>query len=402
MNINEIVEKMECVSCGGCEYICPKNAVTLQYNDVEGLYRPIIAENQCVNCGLCVNVCPTKDYNGDTIMGNYHKLLLAHSTDLTVRKMATSGGVINSYIRFLLDSKIFDVALMLKHDPTSTVEASPAIMTAMEHDKLKRESREFASRYVVFPILTGLKNCDCTNKKIVIVGTPCQIKAARRAFKNNDCDIHFVGITCSGGMRYTATKEYKRKRKMSHSDMFYRGDGWPGTNVLFSGKKKIEENHSGSYFERMFSSQIFKNPGCRKCHDHFAELADISFCDFWNFDEIKNEKLGNSCTIVRTKRAQEYFDLAVENGYIEVCKELSEEEIISTQRHVVNLKKGLVLKKNKIENFYKIVDLIYRTKLYRLLGYRQYRKISSYFYQLCLKSDVTVSGIESKKYLTRS
>ena len=44
----------------------------------------------------------------------------------------------------------------------------------------------------------------------------------------------------------------------------------------------------------MFSSQIFKNPACRECHDHFAEYSDISFCDFWNEEERRKEKEGNS------------------------------------------------------------------------------------------------------------
>lgn len=123
-----------------------------------------------------------------------------------------------------------------------------------------------------------------------------------------DLDIFTIGVTCSGGMSYKATEQYKKLQNMPISKMFYRGDGWPGKNCLISSDgNKIEYVHNGSLFERMFSSQIFKNPGCRGCKDHFAEQAEISFCDFWNAEERKTESEGNSCVIIRSARADEYF-----------------------------------------------------------------------------------------------
>ena len=80
-----------------------------------------------------------------------------------------------------------------------------------------------------------------------------------------DLDIFTIGVTCSGGMSYKATEQYKKLQNMPISKMFYRGDGWPGKNCLISSDgNKIEYVHNGSLFERMFSSQIFKNPGVKK------------------------------------------------------------------------------------------------------------------------------------------
>ncbi len=53
----------------------------------------------------------------------------------------------------------------------------------------------------------------------------------------------------------------------------------------------IEQEHYNSDFNAIYSSQIYRNKGCRFCHDQFANEADISFFDFWNVLEVKNEKI---------------------------------------------------------------------------------------------------------------
>ena len=140
-------------------------------------------------------------------------------------------------------------------------------------------------------------------------------------------------------MSYKATEQYKKLQNMPISKMFYRGDGWPGKNCLISSDgNKIEYVHNGSLFERMFSSQIFKNPGCRGCKDHFAEQAEISFCDFWNAEERKTESEGNSCVIIRSARADEYFNKMQKLGFIEVVRDLDEKEVADTQMHALKAK----------------------------------------------------------------
>src|SRR5699024_4597837 len=113
-------------------------------------------------------------------------------------------------------------------------------------------------------------------KSNAVVGTSCQTTALKLMGGTSDLNIFKIGITCSGGMSYKATTEYKRIQNQQFAKMFYRGDGWPGKNSLITTNGNIEYPHNGSLFERMFSSQIFKNPGCRACKDHFAENADIS------------------------------------------------------------------------------------------------------------------------------
>lgn len=189
-------------------------------------------------------------------------------------------------------------------------------------------------------------------------------------------------------MSYKATEKYKRIQNMQSAKMYYRGDGWPGKNSLSDGQKTVEYEHLGSLFETMFSSQIFKNPACRECRDHFAETADISFCDYWNADERKTEKEGNSCIIVRSKRAKEIVELMRTEGYIEVVKELDEQDIVQTQFQVLQAKKGNLCNKFRYRAFVKGIDYIFGHGIYQKFDLKTYQWICACYGRICSKSKI--------------
>lgn len=197
-----------------------------------------------------------------------------------------------------------------------------------------------------------------------------------------------IGITCSGGMSYKATTEYKRVRNLQSAKMFYRGDGWPGKNSLVTDEKCVSANHSGSLFERMFSSQIFKNTGCRYCKNHFAENADISFCDFWNKNEMASEQEGNSCVIVRTQRAHDLLQRMQDDNYIEIVRKLTEEEIEAGQMHVLKVKKGKPQRIRSYRVFMRMIDFVFCHGFYKLFGLKTYQRICHIYDRILAKVNI--------------
>lgn len=385
MNIEKTVRDNKCRSCGYCSSVCPTTAIEMVYSNNTGFFRPEIKYNQCMQCGKCIKCCPAESaFVANGLLGNYIELLLAHSTDSEVRHNATSGGVINSLVQFLLNKKFVDGVLMAGYDSKSRIETSPQWITLGEILSLKEKARDYSSRYILTPVLTGLCGIPDKFKRIAVVGTSCQIQALKFGGGGKaDLDIFTIGITCSGGMSYKATEQYKKLQNMPESKMFYRGDGWPGKNCLISNDKALEFVHNGSLFEQMFSSQIFKNPGCRECKDHFAEQAEISFCDFWNAEERKKESEGNSCVIVRSKRAAEYFDEMMKTDVVEKVRELNETEVAETQMHVLKAKKGRLNESVRYHMFTNIVDYVFKYKLYERFGIRDYKRFCIFYRKLC-------------------
>lgn len=43
----------DCVACGCCEKVCPKNAIKVRF----GITAQVDGE-KCVGCGICEKVCP--------------------------------------------------------------------------------------------------------------------------------------------------------------------------------------------------------------------------------------------------------------------------------------------------------------------------------------------------------
>lgn len=387
MNVINVVEQEKCLTCGLCKVVCPVKAICLEYDNRLGFYYPIVDEKRCLNCGLCLKTCPSTSQTKSvekTLLGNYQRIVLSHSSDLQVRNNSTSGGVVNALIQYLLEKEIVDTALLVERNDQSHIGSWYKIIVKKNVHELKEKTRDFASRYVMVPVLSGLAEIDLNKARIAVVGTPCQIRALCRVKKGN---IIKIGITCSGGMSYLATEEYMRQQKMK-GQMYYRGDGWPGKNLLFNSEKQVEYKHNGSPFECIFSSQIFKNSNCKDCEDHFAEFSDISFCDYWNADEIRNEHNGNSCVIIRNEFLSDIFEKMYLDGKIEIVKELSPEEVINGQLSVLKVKKGNVRSQRTFKLFTRLIMIIRKYRIYKAFGPNQYSSISRIYKRISARGKI--------------
>lgn len=371
--VSEIIESGRCYACGMCSVRCPENAISLKPNMKSGFYEVHLNDDACVGCGLCLSSCPASadsKVKSDTL-GEHKSIYLCRSTDESVRKGATSGGAVNAVIRFLIESKTADSVLAVKENSDSPFESEAVVINRENCSLLTEEPRSFASRYVSIPVLNALKQC---TGKTAVVGTPCQIKALGLYGK----DIIKIAIACSGATSYNASKIIKERLADSSFRVFYRGNGWPGYNTLTDGKKVIEAPHGKSYFERMYTSQLFRSRACRNCPSHFGEESDLTFFDFWNSEEIKNERLGNSVCTVRTETGSVIFNGAVNGGYLETVRELVEDEAVKTQ--------GVALKYKSLRPYngiyFKLIDFLFKTGLYRLIPLKGYK----YFCRLLAKT----------------
>ena len=386
-NILTAVTARKCVSCGLCNSVCPINAIHMKYSAKTGFYVPEVMDT-CINCGKCVAFCPAlKKDKKKSYIGNAETISLVYSADQKVRKYGTSGGVVNEIIRFLLQSGMIDAALLVKKGHNE-IESDTVIVTNEDIDDMLDNPREYASRYVTVPILMRLKELLGKENKIAIVGTPCQISAARRYIESRKeiATCIYLGIACSSGISYEATRQYKKMTKLEDAQFYYRGDGWPGKHMLLKDRECLTYTHPQSLFERMFSSQIFKNPGCYNCDDQFAEDADISFCDFWNDKELKSERIGKTCVLVRTDIGKLIIRDMLKSGVIKVSKEVSEKELVESQMAVLIQKK----EKEQLGLFYKILKkvtrLIYLSNIYKLFSKREYDFLARAFSHVVWKS----------------
>lgn len=176
--IENVVASKICVSCGMCQSICPMEAIKMSVTK-DGFFHPVIDDTTCVKCGKCLSACPTQIKKANSLVGEYEEILLAHSSNHVVRHGATSGGAINSLLRFMLEREIIEAAVVVRSQEESDTGTESAIITKRDISDLLEKPRDYASRYIQIPVLTKIRECMRQYKRIAVVGTPCQIKALK-------------------------------------------------------------------------------------------------------------------------------------------------------------------------------------------------------------------------------
>lgn len=376
--LDSVIANKMCMRCGGCVAVCPKHVLKISYNNKTGFFDIKEDKLSCIECGLCMTVCPAlKTEYSDSPIGVYKDLYLSFSCNDRVRKNGTSGGVINELCQLLLERKIVDSVLLVKSSSENKVWTEPVWIESEEY--LKKIPRDFASRYVSVPVCSLLQKRE-KNKKYAIVGTPCQIYSAKKILGENH---FFIGIACSEGIGFKATEQYLKCIGRKGADtMYYRGNGWPGKTTIYCEEKIIQEQeHYISDFNSIYSSQVYRNRGCRFCHDQFAEEADISFFDFWNSKEVEEEQKGKSGTIIRTEKAEKIVDELNDKKRINLYRRLSECEVIECQEWIILLKKkywnSLIIKA-----YYVFIDCLKILHMEQNLSTKQYKFLGKLFRKL--------------------
>ena len=82
-------------------------------------------------------------------------------------------------MRFLLQKQVVGGVLMAGYDSKSVNETSAQLITLSETHSLEEQTRDYASRYVLTPVLIGMQNIPAKIKRLAVVGTPCQIQAVK-------------------------------------------------------------------------------------------------------------------------------------------------------------------------------------------------------------------------------
>lgn len=359
-NIDDVLNNNLCVSCGAC--VKESNNDIDFMDEVNGIYKPIINN---INYEA-FDICPGKGYPiielgrdlfpntefEDIELGRWKKAVVAHSLSDDILKNASSGGVMTSIAKYLLDEKLVDGVVTTK---LSYGESGPRPISfiATRIDELLDAQ---GSKYAPVPIFEAWSSIDAFDGKLLFIGTPCQI-AALRLLQEKDASLKekiplTVGNFCGGYRDLRETDKIIERtglKKEKVSFFRYRGGGQPGSMMIKdSGGNKKELSYPG--YAKM--TGIIKNLRCRLCVDATAELADFSCGDAWIPKYLKSDKVW-SIILARSSKAVEILS-GMER------KQLIKQETVSIADIKKSQEGNLTSKKVRQAN---------RMKLYKLLGY---------------------------------
>lgn len=310
-------EEEDCILCGLCTRVCEEKIGLYAINFAKrGVEREVTApyhefSDDCIGCGACAIVCPTsskktriKTYPTlpedveriekqfltgpkDENLGVYNDIFAAKSTI-----DGQDGGVASALLVSGMQRGLFDTSIVVQRMDGYNAEA----FIAESVDEIIKARGTKYLRVKMMSKLVELINRG--KKKIAIVGTACEVRAARKIQQAlladfPDVDITIIGLFCFEAFDYEKLKE-ETKRLM-------------GLDLDKAEKTQI---HKGKYIVRIdgkdyqtsvrdLSKAVEK--GCIYCDDFTAKLADISVGSVGSDD-------GYSTVIVRSEKGKKLLE----------------------------------------------------------------------------------------------
>lgn len=323
-----------CQQCGVCEAVCPKNAISLDLLE-EGTHKVIVDNEKCIKCQRCVKSCPvnTREYYNDYFKFFTDKrYFFGYSSNDKVRRESSSGGVCKTIVVESLRRGFVDGVYTLKRTDTFPF-AEGEFYTKDNIPDYNDMPNSVYHSVMACRNINKIQKC----KRLIIIGTSCQLKAANSVLKNKADEIIRVCIFCKQQKTLDSTRFLAKIMGTSipeNKEFFvrYRGKGWPG--VVMVNKSELPWNRAAQI---PFGRRLWTVPGCDICGDSYGinAGADISLMDPWI---IRDENdLGETLITVHTNKGllllQNTPNLTIEKKkYEEVEQALSLKDIWRKQQ----------------------------------------------------------------------
>lgn len=281
-----IIEKKRCSGCSACYNICPVDAISMEC-DNEGFLYPRVNEEKCINCGMCENTCPyvsRKERNTDL-----NKCFAAYNKNDVEREMSSSGGIFILLAKKILQEggvvygAAYDGEFLVYHKYIDDM----ADIRDLVGSKYM-QSRIGKSFSVVKKFLKQ-------NRKVLFVGTSCQIGGLRaylqREYKNLVC----VDFICLGTPSPKVWKDYLVTYFPNHNIKFVnfknKEIGWHNFSLnIITDKGDYCKSGRDTYFFTGYFKHIYSRPSCSECiFKNGNRDSDITISDCWGYHYIAPE-----------------------------------------------------------------------------------------------------------------
>lgn len=314
-----IVAQKDCTGCGACFNKCPKEAITMEYND-EGFQFPIV-NDRCIDCGLCVQVCPVLNMNVIDRKRSDNSECYAMMADNALRKESSSGGMFTLIARFILSNGgiVFGASFQNNYRNVGHVAIeNEAELTTIRGSKYLQSDTGTTYQQVQAALQRG--------RWVLYSGCPCQI-AGLRLFLAKDYDkLLLIDIVCHGVPSPGAYQKYLEEmsggRKITRVDFREKAYWHWGTasSIFFSNGSIYRKDCYSDPFWKGFIGGVFTRHCCGRCpYANMKRIGDFTLGDFWGVKEIDpnlDDREGTSLVLVNTSKARSLLSKIVRSSTV--------------------------------------------------------------------------------------
>lgn len=298
----EVIKPGYCVSCGGCEAVCPVYVISM-----EQLTPKLVGG--CISCGACIDVClrykqraeqPEHDENS---IGTIKEVYIGRSKIEDISSRSQNGGVVTTMLVTAMKKTAIDAAIVTGHI-TDLLGPSPQL--ALSEFEIRKASK---SKYTLNPVLIKLTSVKLSQKEsVAFVGLPCHNETLSNVIdmKNLGADFRIkyrIGLFCMSSYDPNAFRNIISNTLGLTTASLSKTDCARG--------KFFFESPDGVTEIKIKECGTAKAEGCKYCLDFAAEFADISIGNIGVDDD-------SNIIIVRNERGKELLELAIAEGVLDV------------------------------------------------------------------------------------
>ena len=312
--VAEVIRKKTCVTCGGCDAVCPVNTVKI----IDGTPKLV---GLCISCQLCYWNCPVASFDiaemEEGIFGRtrteeeapigVHKAIYAVKSKYDeVLNNAQDGGAVTAILhQFLSDDG--DGAVVAGFEEDRPWAVKPIVVTSKEGIL-----EGAGTKYTNSPSLVGVASAiqEYALENIALVGTSCQMKGIRNIESDPWSDKRIkntvglrIGVFCMETFDYSNFMDYLEGEGIDAAKV----EKFQIQKGRFIALQDGEEIHN----VEIAAVKSLVRQCCHTCGDFSAEFADLSVGNVGSPE-------GWSTVIVRTDIGEEALGAAKKAGLVEV------------------------------------------------------------------------------------
>ncbi|MBQ7410040.1 MAG: Coenzyme F420 hydrogenase/dehydrogenase, beta subunit C-terminal domain [Clostridia bacterium] len=386
----QIKEKKDCVGCRACEKICPQKAIIMQ-EDEEGFIYPIVLDDKCVKCGICKKVCPLLN---EVKKEKPLKTYAIKNKDEECARKSTSAGIAYLFSKKIIEKNGCVFGSKLNKDMT----VNQIEVTNLEGlDEIRGSKYIFSDTKETF---VDVKNELLKDKKVIYIGTPCQIAGLKSFLKKDFDNLYTIDFICHGVpsqklfLKYIKYLEEKIRQSIIYYDFRNKEKKVWGNfcaKILTNNNKNVYINaNSDPYYYNFLKGNTYRE-SCYDCKFAKKErVSDITLGDFWGIELIDSnfyDDNGVSAVLINSEKGRKLFlelvndiefkevlldDILKKNKNLErpTERKITRNNIyygIDTLSPKKFVKKNLIIK-NKVKNFIKtIIPIKIKNKIKKIL-----------------------------------
>jgi coenzyme F420 hydrogenase subunit beta len=371
-SLKDIVENGFCLSCGLCKELAPEGVITMAWAP-NGQLRPntaraLTADEDAAIVEICPGINQTGPFESDLVnphplWGDMRRVVMGYATDPDTRFRASTGGVMTSINRYLLESGRVSFVLQVRASDGVATD-SEAVLIRNPADLIVGSQSRYASSAPLAAVRAALE----LNEPFAVSLKPCDIAGVRNLQRVDERARRLIVYTqaffCGTVTSLETTKDFLRREGVDPDKEYpetlrWRGNGCPGpTLAVMPDGREVTGLYMDMWDKYPWTTQF----RCKICPDAIGLQADLTTGDAWPNAVAEGESAGTNVIVARTAIGEDVLAECERLGYL--ATEAPVEDVLDfVQPHQAILRKsfstrlaGAVVSGTPMPNFTALAD----------------------------------------------